>query len=115
MRVDALYAGLLPRELPVFSLPPLGAQRRGFVLGMGGGCDVFAAFAVARLWAASEIGDVLYGNCIGARPLPQDHESVTPHLFRCPPEPVALVPGDEAYGSTRLECSLPRGPDASPL
>ena len=110
-----LYDGLLPRELPHFTLPSLESPCRGLVLGMGGGCDVFAAFALARAWAGGVSGEVLYGNCISPRPLPNGHTLITPHLVRCPPDIVALTPGDEAYGSTRLEESLPRGPDGSPL
>ena len=37
-------------------------------------------------------------------------ERLTEALFSCPPERVPLARGDEAYGSTRLEQSVPRGP-----
>ena len=110
-----LYDGLLPRAMPTFAMPSLASPRRGLVLGMGGGCDVFAAYAIAQAWAAQEKSEVLYANCIGARKLPDDHVPITPHLYRLAPAAVPLEPGDEAYGSTRLENSVPRGPDGSPL
>lgn len=112
------YDGLLPRALPRFMFPPLSATSRAIVIGMGGGCDVFAAGVMCKLWKSqpsTESGaTVLFANCVGPRPLPEDHEPLTPHLYRLPCEPVPLVPGDEAYGSTRLELSMDRGDEGSP-
>ena len=113
--MPALYHGLLPRVVPPFVLPSLSANQRGLVLGMGGGCDGFAAFALAQKWGSAVEGPVLYGNCIGQRAMPDDHEQIADHLWCGPAEPRALAPGDEAYGSTRLELSIPRGVDGSPL
>jgi len=117
MAALGLYDGLLPRGLPRFAFPALCPSSRALVLGMGGGCDVFAASALARLWAtgAPEGARVAFATCIGARPLPPDHEPLAECLFRLPPEVVPLEPGDEAYGTTRLELSVPRGDDGSPL
>jgi hypothetical protein len=117
--IDVLYDGLLPRPLQNFPLPPLSASSRAIVIGMGGGCDVFAATALGRLWQSQspEGATVLFANCIGARPLPDDHEPIVPNaLYKIPATPVALVPGDEGYGSTRTECSVdPRGPEGAPF
>ena len=105
---------LLPRALTQYVLPPL--SNRGLVLGMGGGCDVFAAYALSQAWSQQEVGScILYGNCIGQRTLADDHEKLGPHLFCCPPSVAALQAGDEAYGTTRLEQSVPRGVEGSPL
>ena len=110
------YAGLLPRSIPRFQLPTLGDSSRALVLGMGGGCDVFAAAAVASIWAAeSPSAAVFFGNCIGDRRLPDDHACIAPHLHRVPALVKPLEAGDEAYGSTRLEQSVPRGADGSPF
>lgn len=110
----ALYDNLLPRALPLFAFPSHAA--RCLVLGMGGGCDCFAAATLAKAWAeAIPTATVLHGNCIGRRPMPQDHTTCTTHLFRCPPDVRPLELGDEAYGSTRLETSIPRGPEGSPF
>ena len=123
MLLDELVSGLLPRTFPShFVLPSLGAGRRGLVVGMGGGCDVFAAYALAQLWSETSASEatVLYGNCVGSRPFPEDHAELLrlpssgPVLYRVPPVAVPLEPGDEAYASTRLECSCPRGVEGSP-
>ena len=62
---DAFYDGLLPRALPTFSLPVLKSTERGLVIGMGGGCDVLGALAVAQAWQqVSEPGaTIIFGNC----------------------------------------------------
>ena len=104
------YDGLLPRALPNFRLPRLAATQRGLVIGMGGGCDVLAAQAVAQAWqrAAEPGAVVIFANCVSPREMP-GHEQLAPHLWRCPAEVIPLEPGDQAYGSTRLEQSLERG------
>eukprot|EP00928_Gymnodinium_smaydae_P045828 TRINITY_DN30502_c0_g1_i1.p1 TRINITY_DN30502_c0_g1~~TRINITY_DN30502_c0_g1_i1.p1 ORF type:complete len:311 (+),score=43.46 TRINITY_DN30502_c0_g1_i1:143-1075(+) len=113
------YHGLLPRDLPLYKLPELTLTSRALVIGMGGGCDVFAAVSLAARWQSEspEGAKVLSANCISERPLPDDHEPLVPGaLYKIPSTPVALVVGDEAYGSTRLECSVdPRGPEGSPF
>lgn len=113
----SLYDALLPRALPAFVLPVLKSGQRALVIGMGGGCDVIAAFALAQNWKASAPhgATVMYSTCVSPRPMPVGHEQLASHLWRCPMEVVPLVPGDEAYGSTRIEQSLPRGPEGSPL
>mmetsp|Transcript_35519 Transcript_35519/g.82942 ORF Transcript_35519/g.82942 Transcript_35519/m.82942 type:complete len:311 (-) Transcript_35519:187-1119(-) len=109
-------AGLLPRVLPAFRLPRLEASSRALVLGMGGGCDVFAAAAFAELWQTENPRSVvLFGTCTGTRPMPEDHTPMSAHLIRLPPKVAPLEPADEGYGSTRLECSVPRGAEGSPL
>ena len=114
---DALYDGLLPRALPTFSLPVLKATERGLVIGMGGGCDVMGALAVAQAWQqVSEPGaTIIFGNCVSPRPMPDNFVQLGPHLWRCPAEVVPLQPADGAYGSARIEQSLPRGAEGSPL
>ena len=68
----ALYDGLLPRAMPQFTLPQLSPGERALVVGMGGGCDVFAATALARKWKAQHQSSpettVLFANCIAPSP-----------------------------------------------
>ena len=115
--LNAPLDGLLPRSLPAFALPALAAGQRGLVLGMGGGCDVIGALAVAELWQQSSDpgATVLFGNCVSPRSMASDFTQLGPHLWRCPPEVVPLQAGDNAWGSTRLEQSLPRGAEGSPF
>ena len=112
-----LYDGLLPHKAPLFSLPQLTPSTRALVVGMGGGCDVFAAAAVAHMWKADHPDStVLFANCVGLRPFPSDHELLAPNLYRVPKEPVPLVAGNEGYGTTLLEQSVaPRGDEGSPF
>ena len=113
----ALYDGLLPRVMPIFNLPPLSPGERALVVGMGGGCDVFAATAIARKWKnSSSLSTVLFANCIGERCMPNDHELLTQCLYRLPPNVTPLVNGKEGYGTTLLEQSVdPRGDEGSPF
>ncbi|KAL1524748.1 hypothetical protein AB1Y20_019631 [Prymnesium parvum] len=108
---------LLPREAPRFTLPPLAAGKRGLVLGMGGGCDVIGALAVAKLWKEQSQPDaaVLYGNCVSPREFPEDFKALGEFLWMCSPNVVELQQGDQAYGTTRLEQSLPRCSEGSPF
>lgn len=90
--------------------------KRILTIGMGGGCDVFAAYGLASHLAktAREDQTILYANCVGPRSL-EGHESVTEFLYRVPAEVKPLEPGTEAYGTTILEQSCPRGPEGSPF
>ena len=116
--MSSTYDDLLPRALPLYTLPPLTASSRAIVIGMGGGCDVFASTVLGRMWQSQATAGavVLFANCIGPRPLRDDHSQVSPFLYRVPAEPVALVPGDQGYGTTKLDNSVdPRGPEGAPF
>ena len=107
----------------VYSLPPLGPSKRALVLGMGGGCDVFAAFAIAQLWSEQESchesAVVLYGNAVSPvldTMQNNDHPILLPNvLYSCETDVKPLRQGDGGYGTTALEQSVPRGPEGSPL
>lgn len=92
--------------------------RRVLVVGMGGGCDSFSAYAIASHLAAvaaasasasttKNTTEVLFANCIGPRPLPSDFTQVTPECFRCGAERPPLDPESTGYGTVDLERSLP--------
>jgi len=109
-------ASLLPRVLPVFRLPRLTESTRAMVIGMGGGCDVFAATAYADIWRAENpTATVLCGGCTGPREIPSSFESLAQHVYRLPATAEPLVPGDEGYGSFRLECSVTRSAEGGPF
>eukprot|EP00754_Rhynchopus_humris_P001886 Rhum_TRINITY_DN11070_c0_g2::Rhum_TRINITY_DN11070_c0_g2_i1::g.42195::m.42195 len=96
---------------------PRLAGRRILVLGMGGGCDVFAAYAVAKMLEEEAAGDggapaaVAYGACTGPRPMGPDAVDVggRGELFRfAGASATPLEPGARGYGQVLLERSVPR-------
>jgi len=116
--------GLLRASLPPYHYPPLSRGERGLVIGMGGGCDVFASWALAQEWAeAQPEGEVLYAAASSERyvaktktELPDSHIThLVEGAYSLGGERVPLQPGDDAYGTVKLELSVPRGPHGSPL
>jgi len=102
-----------------YELPDL-ANKKVLVLGLGGGCDVLAAYALAKVmkdrWSTSS---VTYANCIGPRAcLQSDHPPVsssTPHILRVPgTEPRPFTKDDAGWGATWVEQSLPRSATCTP-
>mmetsp|Transcript_18427 Transcript_18427/g.24329 ORF Transcript_18427/g.24329 Transcript_18427/m.24329 type:complete len:332 (+) Transcript_18427:62-1057(+) len=96
------------------------------VMGMGGGCDVFTAYTLARKLhgdlaeGASETGgagDILYANCVSERKMASDHVTILPNCLYAVPRgaPRPLQKGENTYGTTLLEQSVPRGAEDSPL
>lgn len=93
------------------------------VLGMGGGCDIFAAFAVTKHMeteVAARGGPattLLYAACTGPR---RDTDGWEPlasaggSLLRATSPATELSPGGH-YGTLNLERSCPRGPEGSPF
>ena len=113
---EELIDGLLPCPQATWHWPTTNAGERVLVIGMGGGCDVFAAMAVARqLEAKAKAGStILFGSAIGTRAIGHDLEHVALHLWSCLDTVRALEREEEAYGSTLLEQSCPRGAEGSP-
>jgi hypothetical protein len=83
------------------------------VLGVGGGCDVISAYAVARLLPGDVGRDAVYGNT--KKRDEKDFEAISPHIFRLPGPTVAVVPGQATHGSTAIDRSVPRGPGGCPF
>jgi len=99
----------------------LEGKKTVLVIGMGGGCDVFMAYTFAkklhRLAGGNDgTGSILYANCISERNLPEDHETlIEKTLHVVPPDLRTLQRGENTYGTTLLEQSVPRGEKGSPL
>jgi len=94
---------------------------RIFVIGMGGGCDIFSAYAVC-LSLSKRFGqdhDILYANTKSLSFLKSDldsHEKLTEGLYKVPPKLIVLDKGCDRswYGSSKLTQSLPRHSNGSP-
>src|SRR5262249_9504185 len=104
-----LPTGACMREVP-FVFPDLAGKKVLF-LGLGGGCDVITAFAVAKL-AEGRARAAVYAHTKTSsvarlQPIP-------PHILRVA-GPV-LEPGRQVrgYGRTKIDHSVPRGPDGCP-
>lgn len=87
------------------------------VTGMGGGCDVFTAHALANSLRALEPvlqggTRVSFGNCVGYREGLERHEKLDACLYQVKAGQ-ALAEGDQGYGEVRLEESLFEKKDAS--
>lgn len=101
---------------------PSLAGKRVLVLGMGGGCDVFSAYALAQSLATDPLhsgSHIVYGTSQSRVIEGKDRlVPVSPRIYRCAPGsvPEPLSPtNDGYYGSSGLALSLPRGPDGCPL
>jgi len=92
------------------------------VLGMGGGCDVFMAYTLAKqLQNSADTGaKILYANCISERKdgIPAYHQTLVPGSLYAVPKNLrqpAENKGVNTYGTTFLEQTVPRGDEGSPL
>ena len=84
--------------------------RKLLVLGLGGGCDVITAFALARLLEGRSGCGIVYGNTKQGSVGP--NESVTAHVRRLFEPPPAA--GRPRLGRSAIDRSVPRGPEESP-
>lgn len=95
-----------------FAFPNVTSQRV-FVLGLGGGCDILTAFALARLLDAGPTGVVSYGNTkkgdAGAI------EPISPHILRVTGPLVEAGRRVRGRGKAWLDHAVPRTADGSPF
>jgi len=94
---------------------------RILVIGMGGGCDIFSAYAICLSLSKilSEEHEILYANTKSANFLKTDlqgHEKVTEWLYKVPKQQIILDHGcdENYYGTSKLTQSLPRHSNGSP-
>ncbi|MBI2566860.1 MAG: DUF1152 domain-containing protein [Candidatus Schekmanbacteria bacterium] len=95
-----------------FACPPL-AGRKVLVLGLGGGSDIIAAYAVAHLLRASRPASMIYANTKkrdDGTLLP-----VTAHISRVAAEPSSPAEASgPIHGSTLIDRAVPRGDEGCP-
>jgi hypothetical protein len=87
--------------------------RKVLVLGVGGGCDVISAYAVARLLPGEVGREAVYGNT--KKREEKGLEAISPHIFRLSDPPTAITPGQPTHGKTVIDRSVPRGPGGCPF
>jgi len=97
------------------------SSSRILVIGMGGGCDIFSAYAVCLSLSKilAEEHEILYANTKSAKFLQADlqgHEKVTEGLYKVPKQQIILDNGCDmsCYGTSKLTQSLPRHSNGSP-
>jgi len=92
-------------------------NKRVLVIGLGGGCDCIVAYAFAKEILGpltKESTTLVYGNTMGPRSLP-GHRKIKECIFAVPEIPVPIIKGDKYHATSKIDCSLPRGPEGSPL
>jgi len=97
------------------------SSSRILVIGMGGGCDIFSAYAICLSLSKilSEEHEILYANTKSYNFLKTDlqgHEKVTEGLYKVPKQQIILDHGCDKsyYGTSKLTQSLPRHSNGSP-
>lgn len=93
------------------------AGKRVLCVGLGGGCDVIFACAIAQLLQSltPPPHEVVYANSSGIRST-KGLEQVSESVWRVGgDQPRPLEPGETGYGQTIIEQSLPRGAQGCPL
>ena len=81
--------------------------KKVLITGMGGGCDVFSAYALFTALRSKLPGtQLLFGNCTGNRPSLSAHRQLTPCLYAVARHCEIRAGNNGYYGSTALEESL---------
>jgi hypothetical protein len=88
--------------------------RSTLVIGIGGGCDIITACALARsiFFRRNDGGMVVYANT--KRSAPRTLTEISRHVFRVPPE-VYHNPNQRRWTGTLIDQAMPRGDDGCPL
>ena len=94
-----------------FTFPDI-AGRKVLVLGLGGGCDIITAFALARLLDPDGSRGVVYANTKTSNVGPV--QRITPHVVRVTGPVIDLGQRVRGYGSGKIDHAVPRGPHGSP-
>jgi hypothetical protein len=98
---------------PIRSLFADFQDKRVLVVGIGGGCDIISAYAIAELLEEMKPSTLVYANT--KRSCEGYLEQFRPHVFRVPRDVRALSRGLRVHGTTRIEQSVPRGHNGCPF
>ena len=83
------------------------------IVGVGGGCDIMSAFAIAEILRSHGPAKLVYANT--KERVEDGLEHVATHILKVRPERVTLSPGMRTHGTTLIDQSVPRGDDGCPL
>jgi hypothetical protein len=87
--------------------------KRVLVLGVGGGCDIISAFAVAEILKPGGPAKLIYANT--KTRVWENLQRVSRHILRVPAERIVLSAHQSTHGTTLIDQSMPRGDDGCPL
>ncbi len=83
------------------------------IVGVGGGCDIISAFALAELLKSCSPAKLVYANT--KTRIRDDLEHISAHILRVPQKRITLSPQMHTHRTTLIDQSLPRGDEGCPL
>ncbi len=83
------------------------------VVGVGGGCDIISAFALAEKLKTGDPAKLVYANT--KTKIPDGLDCLSQHILRVPKDRIALSPAMRTHGTTFIDQSIPRGDEGCPL
>ena len=95
-----------------YTIPDIRGKRV-LVVGVGGGCDIISAFALAQLLNDGQPAKLVYANTKSRVLEPLEHLSA--HVLKLPPDRIVLSPHAHAHRTTLIDQSVPRGDDGCPF
>jgi hypothetical protein len=95
-----------------FIFPDL-TGKRVLIVGVGGGCDIITAFALAQTLKSCAPAKLVYANT--KTHVQEDLERLSANILRVPQERIALSPEMPTHGTMLIDQSVPRGDDGCPL
>lgn len=87
--------------------------KRILVVGVGGGCDIISAFALASMLKNGQPAKLIYANTKTRVSEPLEHLSA--HVLKLPQDRIVLSLGTHTHGTTLIDQSVPRGDDGCPF
>lgn len=87
--------------------------KRILIVGVGGGCDIISAFALAEMLKNCGPAKLVYANT--KTRIQENLERVSAHILRVPERRISLSTHLHTHGTTLIDQSVPRGDDGCPL
>lgn len=97
-----------------FAFPDL-AGKRVLVVGLGGGCDIISAYALAQMLRrlkATAPAEIVYANT--KRDADEALQPIAPNVYRVPTKVRKLAAGEFVHGTTQIDQAVKRGDRGCP-